>query len=177
MGLLTRVAVVGLLTIAGGVLVKTASAEPAVRSAGAAVYLGQVVAQSVQQGVRGAQAISSVPVLPGGARLLVVWSDRVPGDQPGYGCQAWYYSPAGGGTIYTTHTALTKIVAPTTPLLLAPWDTLAEGVTPIGGAAVFAKATATSVTMSFAITAQEPALISSAATSAITATGTVPCFD
>ena len=164
------------LTIGGGLLLKATGAER-VRSSGEAAYLGQVVAESVQQGVRDSQAISSVPALAGGARLLVVWTAGVAG-HTGYGCQAWYYSPVGAGTIYTTHTALTTIVAPTTPLLLAPWDTLAEDVTPIGGAAVFGKATATSVTMSFGVGAgdQEPVLISSTAVGRGTTTGSAPCF-
>jgi hypothetical protein len=62
--------------------------------------------------------------------------------------------------------------------MLAPWDVLAEGITPIAGAAVFAKATSTSITMSFAIDAgdQKPVLVSSAASSNVTARGSVPCF-
>lgn len=128
--------------------------------------------------VHNSRAMSSIPALTGCARLLVVWTLEASSDTASDECQAWSYSPAGGGTIYTTHTWPTKIMAPTTSLLLASWDILVEDVTPIGGAAVFAKATATSVTMSLRVGTgdQDPVLVSSTAASRVRATGSVPCF-
>lgn len=111
------------LLIVGGIFINSLKAERAVRAASEGASAGQLVAQSLTNGIRNASSaqVSSPSV---DTRLLMtrsVGSDTT----PVWTCRAWYF---GDGEIRTT-TSTSAIPVPTVPADAAGWMLLAEGVT------------------------------------------------
>lgn len=120
------------LLIVGGIFISSLKAERAVRAASEGTSTGQLVAQSLTNGVRNASS-AQVSTPFAGSRLLVtrsVGSDTT----PVWTCRAWYF---GNGEIRTT-TSIAAIPLPTVLTDVAGWTLLAEGVTAdSSGAPVF----------------------------------------
>jgi type II secretory pathway pseudopilin PulG len=129
------VLMVVVLAVVGAILINSSRAERSVRSASEAAAVGQVIAQSVERGVRNASALTLVNDASGGGQLLLA---RTAGTDSAltWRCQAWYFSPTDDGAVYTT-TAATVIALPTGGPK-GVWSLLGGGVSATTGAGVFA---------------------------------------
>jgi prepilin-type N-terminal cleavage/methylation domain-containing protein len=121
------------LLIAGGTLVGGLRTQKTVESVTTAATSAQQIVRSVQSGVRNAVAVTLIPTTPTGAQFPIA---QVTGSDPAStapSCQAWYYTPDNGGTVYT------KKSAPTSPAVAIAlptggpqgvWTLLGVGVSP-----------------------------------------------
>ena len=162
------------VTIVGGMMLSAITAQRDITSSTSAASLGQLIGQSVTKGVRNATTISVQPTAT--SQLLVV-TTSVGTQANGTVCEGWYYTQNNGGSFYMTISSA-RIVAPTTPTLLAQWNYLGTGITPTaGGASLFTVANSTvSYGFSVANGVGKSILISSTAVSRQALTGGGACF-
>lgn len=172
--LIYMVLVVVVLLIVGGLLINSLTTQRTVRDATQASSAGQLVSQSVGQGVRNASASwhSAAGVAP---ELLVVRTAGL-GATPTWSCQAWSFN---NGEIRTRTSAG---LIPTTAASIATWTLLGSGMEPVSGSPVFTK-TGRSVALLVDVDTGEgqPVRISTSSTSRqpVPATGveeSLPCF-
>ncbi|TFB75944.1 type II secretion system protein [Cryobacterium glaciale] len=122
-----------ILAIIGGMLISSVGTERDVRSTTEATNLGQLISRSVQSGVRNASQVSLQNIdatqflvaRTAGSAASVVWA-----------CEAWFYTPAAGGSLYTKRTSPASLIAPPAADDLTSWIKLGDGVS-ANGAAVF----------------------------------------
>lgn len=162
-GLMVLVAV-----IVGSILVNSFNAEKTVRTTTQAASAGQLVASSIEQGVRNATWLDLAAtngeyflrVRTASGAETVTWS-----------CQAWFVS---GGSAYT-RVATTAITRPTTANLTG-WTLLASGLAQSGSTAVLSKDNR-QIHITFEVTAgdAQPVLIQTSALSRQTGTESAPC--
>jgi Tfp pilus assembly protein PilW len=159
------------LGIIGSMVVNNATVSRDVRASTDAAGSGQIVARSIDQGVRDAAWLSAPTT---GATQFFTALTIKSGASVTWQCQAWYFDSSGGGTIYTK-TSPAKITQPTTSL--TGWRSLATGVTPNGSASVFSL-TAKTLTLSMLVAAppKSPVLIQTSATARQTTTASNPCL-
>lgn len=163
---------VAVLAIVGGMLISSLRIERDVRSASTATDTGQLISRSVQVGVRNASFVSLVTIddtqfllaRTAGAGTPVVWA-----------CQAWFYTPLDGGTVYTKRSSPASVILPPTAAALASWIRLGNGVSP-GGSPVFGGVDGR-ITLALMVDAGEnmPVSINSTATMRTLATRSDPC--
>lgn len=121
------------LLIAGGVLITGMQTQQTVKSVTFATTSAQQIVRSVQSGVRNAVAVTLVPTSPTGAQFLIA---QVTGSDPAStapSCQAWYYTPDNGGSVYTKKSSPTSPASRITLPSGGPqgvWSLLAAGVSP-----------------------------------------------
>ena len=121
------------LTIIGGMLISSVGTERDVRSTTEATNLGQLISRSVQSGVRNASQVSLQNIdgtqflvaRTAGSAASVVWS-----------CQAWFYTPTDGGSLYTKRTSPASLITVPVSGDLASWIKLGDGVS-TNGAVIF----------------------------------------
>lgn len=162
------------LSVVGSMLASETTTSKAVDSVTAASTAAQLVADSVERGIRNSSDFHLTT--PAGTDQLLVARTAQGGATINWVCAAWYYSAAGGGTIrYTTSTM--AIPAVPTAANLAGWTLLDTGVAPIGGASVFS-ATGAALTVAFNGLAgsNSPVAISSSAFSRAGSTGAPACY-
>lgn len=148
--LIYMVLAVMVLFIVGGLLVTSLSSERTVRDSTRASNTGQLIAQSVGQGVRNATAMK-VTDLGGGSQLLMVRTASVTTGQA-WLCQAWYF---GGGEVRTTMTSPATLI-PTSTANIATWSLLGTGMQSVSGGPVFTASPTTnprSVILNFDVSA------------------------
>ena len=122
-----------ILAIVGGMLISSVGTERDVRSTTEATNLGQLISRSVQSGVRNASQVSLQNIddtqflvtRTAGSATSVVWA-----------CEAWYYTPAAGGSLYTKRTSPATLIAVPVAGELSSWIKLGDGVS-TNGEAVF----------------------------------------
>lgn len=167
-----------ILTLVGGFFLNSIQAESTVRDAGEAATSGQLIVESVQNGVRNAKAIRLQLGTAPGTEMLVVWTADSAGDSATWACQAWYYSPDNGGSVHTKRTPLVPITEPTTVGAFSGWLRLGADVSRVHDGPVFSLPSAQTVDVSFAVGAGEtpPAVIKTAASSRTAVAGSTPCF-
>jgi prepilin-type N-terminal cleavage/methylation domain len=121
------------LVIAGGMLINGTRGQETVRSVTGAATVGQQVVRSVQAGVRNASemALTADPVA--GTQLLVIRTVGGDPDSTATSCQAWYYTPSDGGTVYTTRTSGAPIALPAGGPS-GVWTLLGTGISPMDAA-------------------------------------------
>jgi type II secretory pathway pseudopilin PulG len=118
------------LAIAGGILISGLRAQDTAGKVTSAANTAQQIVRSVQSGVRNASASTVTSDAAAGTQLLVA---RTIGSDPNStvaSCQAWFYGPANGGSVYTTKTTP---AAPITVPSAGPagiWAYLGNGVSP-----------------------------------------------
>jgi type II secretory pathway pseudopilin PulG len=156
-----------------GMLTNSGRAQSEVDGVTKASNAGQLIIRAVQTGVRNASQVSLTA--SGGTQLLMV---RTAGGQTPvqWTCQAWYFTPNAGGTLYTLRTPATGPLPPPTPGTLSSWSVLGTGIS-VSGAQVFT-ASAGLVTVSLNINAGSATPISLNSTSNtlnLVTTGS-PCF-
>ncbi|MDJ0325036.1 hypothetical protein QMG61_14820 [Cryobacterium sp. PH31-AA6] len=127
--LVYMVLAVVVLLIVGGLLINSLTTQRTVRNATQASNAGQLVAQSVAQGVRNASALKVTAPIFGGELLTVLTASMTTPQT--WSCQAWYF---GSGEV-RTKTSSTLI--PTTAASVANWTLLGTGMQSVSGGAVF----------------------------------------
>jgi Tfp pilus assembly protein PilW len=160
------------LSIVGGILISTTSTEQDVRTRAQATTKGQLVMNSVQAGVRNASFIRLDDLTD--AQLLTVRTAGA-GSSIAWACQAWYFTTAEGGSIYTKRTDPATAIATPTSLTLSTWVKLADNVS-VAGADVFtAVAGQAGIGLVVATDHGAPITMSSTATMRILSTTISPC--
>jgi Tfp pilus assembly protein PilW len=159
------------LGIVGSMIINNATVSRDIRASTSAAGSGQIVAASIDQGVRDAAWLSTPTT---GAKQFFTAFTIKTGASVTWQCQAWYFDSTGAGAVYTK-TSPTKITQPTTSL--SGWRTLAKGVTANGTAAVFSL-TAKTISLSMLVAAppKSPVLIQTSATARQTTTASNPCL-
>jgi len=126
------------LIAAGGMYISTLQAQRTVSALSESATSAQLVARSIDAGVRNAVIVKPIVTGADGGQLLVVCSAGADPDSIGYAWRAWYYSPTGDGELRTkTFSGSSAPTAPTASAL-AGWSLLLRGVTADGsGGTVF----------------------------------------
>ncbi len=171
------------LPLAGVLLHGALTSQRAVQGVTEATGSVQVVARSVERGIRSASAVSPLTAPTPGSQLLVARTDAGAQDRDAGLCQGWYYT---GGVLYTRQVTVPGAPVPAiTTTDLAQWTVLASGVGPrADGSAIFTQTTSgttTTVGLDLAVTSgsKQLAVVSTAFTTrpqGPTPTGGTPCF-
>jgi hypothetical protein len=182
-----------ILTVVGGMLLNTLTAEQKVLDSADANSVGQLISTSVHSGVRNATAVEITPGLDADSddQLLVVTAVSTDPTLTADArvCQAWYYTETNGGAVYYQRgTAPQTFMAPTADALaddMTGWILLGSGLSATDDSAgvarpIFSDAStgSASITLNFAINAEgdsSPALITTTATSRQTVTEATSC--
>jgi prepilin-type N-terminal cleavage/methylation domain-containing protein len=154
--------------VIGGILINTLTAEKTVRTTTQATSAGQLVASSIEQGVRNATWIDLAAT--GGEYFLRVRTASGAATVT-WNCQAWFIS---GGKTYM-RLSPTVITRPTTANLTG-WTLLASGLTQSGTTSLLTKDDR-QIHITFEVSAGDakPVLISTSALSRQTGTESAPC--
>lgn len=188
------------LAIVGGFLINSLSAEKGVRGAANASNHGQLLAQSLQHGIRNAKAIrvTQPPVSaaapkfhPAGMQLLVVESMTGATDPAVTRCQAWLYTPSRGGQMFVRNVASGPITVPNLASSFVPdpslpsgtrvvapsgWALYGEDVKPTGALPFSATATGVSFDLALTVPGSDPMTMRGAESSRQTLAGSSTCF-
>jgi hypothetical protein len=161
------------LMVAGAMLINSITAGTQVDKTTAASNTGQLIMRSVQSGVRNATQVGLTAT--GGDQLLTVTTSG--GLTPVvWSCEAWYFTPTSGGSLYMLRAAATAPIPAPTSATLGSWTLLGTGIS-VTGAPVFT-ASAGLVTVNLNINTGNPtplALSSPASTLNLVTVGTA-CF-
>ncbi|TXN30307.1 prepilin-type N-terminal cleavage/methylation domain-containing protein [Lacisediminihabitans profunda] len=167
------------LLIAGGVLVSGLSTQQTVKSVTSAATVAQQIVRSVQSGVRNASAVTVISNTTTGTQLLIA---RVIGSDPAStasSCQAWYYTPANGGAVYTKRTTPASVITLPSGGPQGVWTLLGVGVSPIAVTGnVFTAPAGSRVDLTFNVAADSHPYVKITTTTYTPQTPTVssPCF-
>lgn len=167
------------LVIAGGVLVSGLSTQQKVKSVTTAATTAQQIAKSVQAGVRNASAVKVITDATAGTQLLLA---RVVGGDPAStaaSCQAWYFTPASGGSVYTKRTSPASLITLPGAGPQGVWTLLGSGVSPIAATGnVFTAPAGSRVDLTFNVAADSQPYVKITTTTYTPQTPTVssPCF-
>lgn len=118
------------IVIAGSVMMGGLRAQEASRTVSDAANTAQQIVRSIQAGVKNASAITVIAGATAGSQLLLTRTVSMDPTSTTPSCQAWYYTPVGGGNVYTT------IATPAAAILVPSggpqgvWTLLGTGVTP-----------------------------------------------
>ncbi|OIQ83587.1 hypothetical protein GALL_346190 [mine drainage metagenome] len=168
------------LVIAGGILISGLRGQEVTRTVTDAANTAQQIVRSVQAGVRNASAIAVTSDVVAGTQLLLA---RTIGSNPNStaaSCQAWYYTPLNGGTVYTTKTTPASVIALPAGGPQGLWTVLGSGVTPADPATgkVFNAPSGNRVELNFDVAAgaHPYVLINTMTYTPQTTTVSAPCF-
>ena len=155
--------------VIGSILISTLGSEKTIRTTTQATSAGQLVAQSIDKGVRNATWIDLTAA--SGEYFLTVRTASQTAVVT-YRCQAWYITPA--GVAYMTSSP-TKITKPSDGNVTG-WTLLTTGIHQSGTASVLSRA-GREVTITFEVDAGEAqdVLITTSALSRQTSTESAPC--
>ncbi len=177
-----------ILTVVGGMLMNTLTSQQKVLKSAGANASSQIIAESVQNAVRNATALTLTqgadPDTQDQLLVAVTVSNDPSTTANARVCQAWYYSEAGGAIYYRRATVQQKIIAPTTEQLadnnMTGWSQLGLRITANRTASGSVQPIFTALTvgnpaiaLNFAINVKDtssPALISTTAITRHTAT-------
>lgn len=181
---LTIIVLVGV----GGLLISANKAQGGTRAATASATLGQLVSRSVTQGVANATAVSVTTDAASGAQLLQarVYSMTAASDPTqataSIGCAAWYYNPAGGGSIYVKKVFPAAAIAMPVGGPDSSWELIGSGLGANVAAAVastvFATPSGTRVDLKFDVVngSQKPVHVETTVHIPNTTPVSSPCF-
>ena len=161
-----------ILVIVGGMLISSVGTERDVRSTTEASNLGQLISRSVQSGVRNASQVSLQNIddtqflvaRTAGSTASVVWA-----------CQAWFYTPDSGGSLYTKRTSPASMIAAPGGDLTS-WIKLGEGVSRNGVALFGAINGRITVDLDVAAGTQPSVIVNTTVTPRTLATVGAPCL-
>jgi hypothetical protein len=161
------------LLVAGTMLINSTRAQKQVDGATSAANAGQLIIGSVQAGVRNASQVQLTA--SAGTQLLMVRTAN--GKTPvQWTCQAWYFTPAAGGRLYTKRTPAAAAMQAPTAGTLASWSLLGTGIS-VSGAGVFtASAGLVTVSLNISTGAATPVALSSTSNTLNLVTTGAPCF-
>ncbi len=118
------------LVIAGGILISALRTQEIDRSVTDAANTAQLIVRSVQSGVKNASAITVTSDATTGTQLLLVRTVSSDPNSTAPSCQAWYYTPANGGAVYTTKTTPAAAITLPSGGPQGIWTILGTGVSP-----------------------------------------------
>ncbi len=118
------------LAIAGGVLISGLRTQEIARTVTNATNTAQQIVHSVQAGVKNASAITVTSNSVTGTQLLQVRTVSSDPNSTAPSCQAWYYTPANGGAVYTKKTTPAAAITLPTGGPQGVWTILGTGVSP-----------------------------------------------
>lgn len=118
------------LVIAGGVLLSGLRTQEIARTVTNATNTAQQIVHSVQTGVKNASAITVTSDPVSGTQLLLVRTVSSDPDSTAPSCQAWYYTPANGGAVYTMKTTPAAAISLPSGGPQGVWTILGTGVSP-----------------------------------------------
>lgn len=121
------------LSVVGGMLINSFSAERVVRDSSDASNSGQLASQSITKGARMARALHVVTPSADSALLRVLIVDDALASPVVAHCEAWYF---GDGELRTTRSSA-AIAVPTTAADVADWTLLASRVEQVGTTPIF----------------------------------------
>lgn len=176
------------LLIASGLMLSSSQTSSAISSQTAASNLGQLISRSVTQGMANATAVT-IATDGSGAQMLEARTysmsptlDPTQGSTNGVTCSAWYYTPVGGGAIYT------KSIMPAAPISMPAgtpdntWLQVGNGLNVGVGASpsstVFATPSGSRVDLKFDVTngSNQPVHIETTVHIPNSTTVSSPCF-
>ena len=160
------------LFVAGAMLISSSRAQTQVSGATSASTAGQLIMRSVQTGVRNASAVD-LAVPSTGTQVLTVRTQD--GQTPvQWSCQAWYFTPAAGGSLYTKRVPATAPIP--APGSLSSWTLLGTRVS-VAGAPIFTvSAGLVTVNLSISAGAGAPQSMKSTSNTLNLVTVGSPCF-
>lgn len=118
------------LVIAGGVLISGLRTQEIARTVTNATNTAQQIVHSVQAGVKNASAITVTSNSVTGTQLLLVRTVSSDPNSTAPSCQAWYYTPANGGAVYTKKTTPATAISLPSGGPQGIWTILGTGVSP-----------------------------------------------
>jgi len=116
--------------IASGILINGIRTQDTANTVTNAANVAQQVVRSIQTGVRNASAITVTSDPVAGTQLLLA---RTVGSDPtttAASCQAWYYTPSNGGSVYTKRTTPASAIALPAGGPHGSWTLLGSGISP-----------------------------------------------
>lgn len=119
-----------LLTIAGGILINGLRTQEMARTVTDATNTAHQIVRSVQAGVRNASAITISSDAASGTQLLLARTIGPDPNSTAASCQAWFYTPLNGGTVYTTRTTPASAITLPSGGPQGAWTILGSGVSP-----------------------------------------------
>lgn len=118
------------LSITGGLLLSGLRSQESAQAVTDAANTAQQIVRSIQSGVRNASAITISSNSVTGTQLLLVRSIGLDPATTSPSCQAWYYTPASGGSVYTKRTSPAALITLPNSGPNGVWTRLGTGVTP-----------------------------------------------
>ncbi|MBC7463046.1 MAG: type II secretion system protein [Actinobacteria bacterium] len=118
------------LGIGAGIFVNGIRTQEIAQTVTTAANTAQQVVRSIQTGVRNASAITVTSDPVAGTQLLMA---RTVGSDPrttAASCQAWYYTPTNGGSVYTKRTTPASVIALPSGGPQGIWTLLGSGISP-----------------------------------------------
>lgn len=116
--------------IAGGFLINGLRTQEMTRSVTEAANTAQQIVRSVQAGIKNASAITVTSDSIAGTQLLLARTISTDPSSTAASCQAWYYTPLNGGTVYTRRSTPAALISLPSGGPLGVWTTLGTGITP-----------------------------------------------
>ena len=118
------------LVITGGILISSLRTQEIARTVTDAANVAQQIVHSVQAGVKNASAITVTGDATTGTQLLLVRTVSSDPNSTAPSCQAWYYTPANGGAVYTTKTTPAAAITLPSGGPQGVWTILGTGISP-----------------------------------------------
>lgn len=118
------------LVITGGILISGLRTQEIARSVTDAANTAQQIVHSVQSGVKNASAITVTSNSTTGTQLLLARTVSSDPNSTAPSCQAWYYTPSNGGSVYTTKTTPAAAITLPSGGPQGVWTILGTGVSP-----------------------------------------------
>lgn len=118
------------LVITGNILISGLRTQEMARTVTTATNTAQQIVHSVQAGVKNASAITVTSNSGSGTQLLLVRTVSSDPNSTASSCQAWYYTPANGGAVYTKKTTPATAITVPSGGPQGVWTILGTGVTP-----------------------------------------------
>ncbi len=118
------------IAIAGGLLINGLRTQESAQKVTEAANTAQQIVRSIQSGVRNASAITVTSDPTTGTQLLLARSIGLDPNTTAPSCQAWYYTPTSGGSVYTTKTFPATFISLPVGGPNGKWTQLGTGVTP-----------------------------------------------
>jgi Tfp pilus assembly protein PilW len=161
------------LMVAGAMLINSTSAGSQVDKTTAASNKGQLIMRSVQSGVRNATQVGLTS--SGGNQLLTVTTSG--GLTPVvWSCEAWYFTPTAGGSLYVTRAPATGPIPVPTSATLASWTLLGTGISTTGSPVFTAAAGLVNVNLNIDTGNPAPLTLTSPASTLNLVTVGTACF-
>lgn len=128
--LITSTLSIIVVMIAGGLLINGLRTQEMTHTVTDASITAQQVVRSVQAGVKNASAITVISDSATGTQLLLARTISLDPTSTVASCQAWYYTPADGGAVYTHKTTPATLISLPVEGPQGNWTVLGTGITP-----------------------------------------------